>query len=67
MAPSAPKSVLPVRLPAALREQIRALAEREQTSLNQMVVVLLAEGIGYRIGKGDLPQRTFTAPRPRPK
>lgn len=38
-----------VRLPPALHEQLTILAEQQGVSLNQLVVVLLAGGIGFKL------------------
>jgi predicted HicB family RNase H-like nuclease len=38
-----------VRMPPALHEQLVALAEKQGVSLNQLVVALLAGGIGFTL------------------
>lgn len=37
------------RVPVALHEQLVAEAERQGVSLNQLVVALLAGGIGFKL------------------
>jgi predicted HicB family RNase H-like nuclease len=40
-----------VRMPPALHEQLVAEAERQGVSLNQLVVTLLAGGIGFKLNQ----------------
>jgi predicted HicB family RNase H-like nuclease len=42
-----------IRLPASLIRALRERAEREQVSLNTLVVSLLAGAIGYPVEDGD--------------
>lgn len=39
-----------VRMPPALHARLIALAAEQEVSLNQLCVVLLAGGIGFKIG-----------------
>jgi predicted HicB family RNase H-like nuclease len=38
-----------VRLPPALHEQLSAIAAEQGVSLNQLVVTLLAGGVGFKL------------------
>jgi predicted HicB family RNase H-like nuclease len=44
-----------VRLPLALHERLSALAREQGVSLNQLVVTLLAGGVGFKIGEASGP------------
>lgn len=53
-----------LRLPPALYEQVRALAEREMRSVNAQIEFLLAEAVRKRTGRDPLapPGRPRGAP-----
>lgn len=40
-----------IRMPPALHEQLAAKAAEQGVSLNQLIVTLLAGGIGFRLDK----------------
>jgi predicted HicB family RNase H-like nuclease len=40
-----------VRMPPALHEMLREEAARQGISLNQLIIVLLAGGIGFKLAK----------------
>ena len=50
-----------VRLPTSLHQQLARCAEQEKTSLNQLVVMLLADGMGRRSAR---PRIGAVHPRP---
>ncbi len=47
----------PLRMPDYLMDQAREAAEQEKVSLNQMLLSLLAEGIGHRRALKSMQER----------
>lgn len=52
-------SQYPLRMPDYLMEQAREAAEQENVSLNQMLLSLIAEGIGHRRALKTLKERAM--------
>lgn len=45
----APSGLITVRMPPALHEQLAVQAKAQGVSLNQLIVTLLAGGIGFKL------------------
>lgn len=52
MAEGSTKSNFALRLPSDLLDALRAQAERQDTSVNTLIVALLAGGIGFKLPRG---------------
>ncbi|GBQ14071.1 toxin-antitoxin system HicB family antitoxin [Acidiphilium acidophilum] len=50
-----------LRVPDHILDQAKAAAAEEQVSINQLLVALIAEGLGHRRGLRDLRQRASRA------
>ncbi len=50
-----------LRVPDHILDQAKAAAAEEQVSINQLLVALIAEGLGHRRGLRDLRQRAGRA------
>lgn len=55
-----------LRLPPALHEQVKAAAEKQDVSLNQMIVLLVAGGVGFKLERKSDPEVREHARGPRP-
>ena len=53
MADGSTKSNFALRLPSDLLDALRAQAERQETSVNTLMVALLAGGIGFKLPRGE--------------
>jgi predicted HicB family RNase H-like nuclease len=49
MSPQQDQASIHVRLPPALHDQLRDLAEEQRMSLNALVIALLSGGIGFKL------------------
>jgi predicted HicB family RNase H-like nuclease len=50
--PPRPRGALHVRMPSSLHAKLLRLKDEENVSLNQLVVSLIAGGVGFKLPKG---------------